>query len=173
MMFQSPLANPSAKTSKRADHVRLWSMDAKTGVVDAEWLYALEPIETFKRDAGAEPGPGKRKVSEITALGGDRFLVLERVSQSTKFFLITLGDAGGAVDTAEPTLEERSGKGEALVSLAKTLVLDTDQHPEIGADLEGVTLLSPTELLLVNDNDFGVEGARTRFWRVTFDAPIG
>lgn len=27
-------------------------------------------------------------------------------------------------------------------------------------------MLSPTELLLVNDNDFSVEGARTQFWRV-------
>ena len=172
LMFQSPLANPATKSSKRAHHVRLWSLDAQTGVVDAEWLYPLEPIETFRRDVAAEPGPGKRKVSEITALGGDAFLVLERVSQSTKFFRIELS-GGSAVDIAtDPTLEERSAAGETLPVLAKTLVLDTDDHPEIGADLEGATLLSPTELLLVNDNDFGCEGAVTRFWRVTFDQPI-
>lgn len=171
LLFQSPLANPETKTSKRADHLRLWSLDAKSGKVDKEWLYRLEPVEAFRRDAEAKPGRGKRKVSEVTALGGDAFLVLERISQSTKFFRITLS-GGATVDTASPSLEERSAAGEALPSVTKTLILDTDDHPEIGADLEGVTLLSPTELLLVNDNDFGVEGAQTRFWRVRFDQPI-
>ena len=172
LLFQSPLANPETKTSKRADHVRLWSLDAKTGAVDKEWLYPLEPVDAFKRDAGAKPGRGKRKVSEVTALGGDAFLVLERVSQSTKFFRIELS-GGQPVDIAsEPSLEERSAAGEPLPGLTKTLILDTDDHPEVGADLEGATLISPTELLLVNDNDFGVEGARTRFWRVRFDQPL-
>lgn len=172
LMFQSPLANPTTKASKRAHHVRLWSLDATTGVVDAEWLYPLEPIESFRRDVDAQPGPGKRKVSEITALGEGSFLVLERVSRSTKFFRISL-TGGAPVDvSADPTLEERSAAGDALPVLAKELVLDTDDHPEIGADLEGATLLSPTELLLVNDNDFGCEGAVTRFWRVTFDKPL-
>jgi hypothetical protein len=170
MMFQSPLANPDTKASRKADHLRLWTLDAQ-GRFDREWLYAMEPVASFRRDAGVKPA--KRKVSEITALGNGKFLVLERVSQSTKFFRVALDDGGATVpDDGEPTLEQRSGNGEALPSLTKTLVLDTDDHPEIGADLEGATLMSPAELLLVNDNDFGVEGARTRFWRVTFDQPL-
>ncbi|HEU0043742.1 esterase-like activity of phytase family protein [Sphingomonas sp.] len=171
LLFQSPLANPETRTSKRADHLRLWSLDARTGEVGREWLYPLERVEAFKRDADAKPGRGKRKVSEVTALGGDAFLVLERISQSTKLFRIELS-GGESVNTAEPTLEERSAAGEPLPALSKTLILDTDDHPEVGADVEGVTLLSPTELLLVNDNDFGVEGAATRFWRVRFDQPL-
>ena len=171
MLFQSPLANPDTDASRKADHVRLWVLDGQ-GAFVAEHLYRLEPVERFRRDAGAKPA--KRKVSEITALGGGAYLVLERISQSTKFFRIDLSDPGSpAPDTGEPTLEQRSGGGERLPSVAKTLVLDTDDHPEIGADLEGVTLLSPTELLLANDNDFGVEGARTRFWRVRFEQPLG
>ena len=35
-----------------------------------------------------------------------------------------------------------------------------------------MVVLSPTELLLVNDNDFGVEGAETQFWKVIFEQPI-
>jgi hypothetical protein len=50
--------------------------------------------------------------------------------------------------------------------LAKTLVLSTDDAPEVDRDVEGMVVLSPHELLLVNDNDFSVEGVRTRFWRV-------
>jgi hypothetical protein len=36
-----------------------------------------------------------------------------------------------------------------------------------------MTLLSATELLLVSDNDFGVEGAETSFWRIAFAGAIG
>jgi hypothetical protein len=39
-------------------------------------------------------------------------------------------------------------------------------------DLEGMALLSDRELLLVNDNDFGIEGVATAFFRVTFDRPL-
>ena len=56
--------------------------------------------------------------------------------------------------------------------LAKRLLFSSDEAPEVGADLEGMAILSPTELLLVNDNDFGVEGAETGFWRVRFDQPL-
>ena len=50
--------------------------------------------------------------------------------------------------------------------------LDTGDSPEIGADLEGMAVMGPRELLLVNDNDFGCERAVTGFWRPRFDAPI-
>jgi hypothetical protein len=51
-------------------------------------------------------------------------------------------------------------------------LFSTDDHPEVAADLEGMAILSPTELLLVSDNDFGVEGAETSFWRVEFPEPL-
>ena len=57
-------------------------------------------------------------------------------------------------------------------ALAKTLLLDTDDTPEVSADLEGMTLLDERTLLLVNDNDFGIEGVATTFWRVEFAEPI-
>ena len=50
--------------------------------------------------------------------------------------------------------------------LEKELVLSTDDHPEVSADLEGMTVLPDGTLVLVNDNDFGCEGAETAFWRV-------
>ena len=54
----------------------------------------------------------------------------------------------------------------------KTLVLNTDDAPDLDRDLEGMVALSAHELLLVNDNDFSVEGARTRFWRIRFKKPM-
>jgi hypothetical protein len=56
--------------------------------------------------------------------------------------------------------------------VAKALVFTSDDAPEVAADLEGMIVLSRSELLLVNDNDFGVEGTHTRFWRIRFDEPI-
>ncbi|MES2096819.1 MAG: hypothetical protein V4459_08655 [Pseudomonadota bacterium] len=46
------------------------------------------------------------------------------------------------------------------------MILTTDDYREVNADLEGVALLSSRSLLLVNDNDFGVDGVRTWFWRI-------
>jgi hypothetical protein len=65
-----------------------------------------------------------------------------------------------------------SGEGGSLPQLSKQILFSSDAHPEVAADLEGMAILSPTQLLLVSDNDFGVEGAETSFWRVTFDEPL-
>lgn len=130
--------------------VPIWKLDAQSGALIAEWLYPFDAPETFQRDADRRKvGPGDLKVCEIAWAGEDRLVVLERIAHSTKLY---------AVDLARLP--------------AKRLLLSTDVHPEVGADLEGMALLSPTEILLVSDNDFGVEGASTAFWRVTLDAPI-
>jgi hypothetical protein len=173
LAFQSPLSYPDDDAHERARHVRLWRLDARTGAVAAEWLYPLDAPESFARDAAA--GKVERsdvKVSEIVAVGADRLLVLERVSLTTKLYLVDL-DAASALDPAylddatRPTVEELSADGaEGLPVLAKRLVLSSDELTGLGADLEGLAMLSPRSLLIVNDNDFGIEGVPTRFWRV-------
>jgi hypothetical protein len=104
-------------------------------------------------------------------------LVLERASATSKFYAVTLDDKR-ALDPCQldiatrPTVEERSAAGESLPHLAKTLIFSTDDHPDIDADLEGVTLMSADSLLLVNDNDFGVDGVTTHFWRIALPANV-
>ena len=105
--------------------------------------------------------------------------MLERGSETTKVYRCAVDATRvlGAehLDIAHrPTLEELSASSAPLPlpTLTKSLVLDTDDHPEISADLEGMVLLAANQLLLVNDNDFGVEGAETAFWRITFDRPL-
>jgi hypothetical protein len=104
-------------------------------------------------------------------------LVLERGSLTTKLYRVRLREglqlAPEHLDIAtRPTIEELSSAGEPLPELSKELLFNSDDHPDIGADLEGVALLSDRELVLVSDNDFGVEGAVTGFWRLRFDQPI-
>jgi hypothetical protein len=173
LAFQSPLSHPNDDAHARARHVRLWRLDAETGAVAAEWLYPLDAPESFRCDGKAgEVERSDVKVSEIVTVGVDRLLVLERVSLTTKLYLVDLDEAA-ALDPAyldeatRPTVEELSADGAAdLPVLAKRLVLSSDDLPGLGADLEGVALLSGRSLLIVNDNDFGIEGVPTRFWRV-------
>jgi Esterase-like activity of phytase len=178
LAFQSPLAHPDEAAHEGAAHVRLWRLDAETGAVLAQYLYPLDSPESFGRDAAAGAFEGKDvKVSEITCLGPEVLLVLERGSLTTKLYRVQMDESlllpPEHLDLAtRPTAEELSGAGEPLPALAKKLLFSSDDHAGIGADLEGVALLSDRELVLVSDNDFGVEGAVTGFWRLRFDQPI-
>jgi Esterase-like activity of phytase len=177
--FQSPLAHPTPEAHAAAAHVRIWTLDAATGALLAQHLYPLDPPERFRRDT-AEGSFTKAdvKLSELVVLGDGRLLCLERGSASTKLYLVALDPTCALPpkhldpDT-RPTVEEISASNPpSLPALSKALLLDTDDHPEIGHDLEGMALLAADEMLLVSDNDFGVEGAESGFWRVRFAQPI-
>ena len=142
-ILQSPIAGESA--------ARVWTLDAGDGALLAEHRYSFDPPESFLRDASDGPvDTGDLKIGDALWLAEDRLLVLERISRTSKLYVARLDPDG---------------------SISKTLLLSTDDHPEVCADLEGVALLSDRELLLVNDNDFGIEGAATRFYRIAFDRP--
>jgi hypothetical protein len=182
LAFQSPLAHPDAAAHRSARHIRLWQIDTTTGAVAAQYLYPLDDPQRFRRDAalGAVDW-SDLKVSELALIAPDRLLILERGSASTKIYAVRLDPANATNpdqldDTTRPTLEQRSAAGViGALALEKMLILDTDDLPEIDADLEGLIILSNDTLLLVNDNDFGTEGVQTRFWRVELGAslPVG
>jgi hypothetical protein len=180
LAFQSPLAHPDEAAHEQGRHVRLWRLDAATAEVAAQYLYPLDPPESFRRDnSQGRLGWSDLKVSELSWAGSDSLLVLERGSETTKIFRVTPSEAFALppehLDPAtRPSIEELSARegGPGLPVLAKSLLFSSDEAPEIGADLEGMAILSPHELLLVNDNDFGVEGAETGFWLIRFEQPI-
>lgn len=178
LAFQSPLAHPDKATHDEGSHVRIWKL-ASDGAVAAQYLYPLDPPERFRRDcAKGDLALNDIKVSEIATLGEDGLLVLERGSETTKIYRVHLDTANELPrehfdEATRPTVEQMSGAGALTVPvLEKQLIFDTDEAPQIAADLEGMAILSPSELLLVNDNDFGVEGAETSFWLIRFDAPL-
>ncbi len=180
LMFQSPLAHPDEATHAAARHVRLWTLDTGTGVLLAQYLYELDEPASFLRDAAKQTlQRGDIKVSELACLADGQLLVLERGSETTKLYAVELSDdcalpAEHAELATRPTVEELSASGNLnLPALAKRLMLNTDHHPEVSADLEGMAVLDGRTLLLVNDNDFGIEDAETVFWLVRFDQPIG
>jgi hypothetical protein len=178
--FQSPLAHPDEEAHEKARHVRFLCLNATDAAVIGQYLYPLDAPESFRRDREkGKFGRSDIKVSEVAALSGERLLVLERGSETTKIYLVRAEESKALrpehlrVET-RPSVEEMSGFDEAfdLPVLGKTLLFSSDEAPEVAADLEGMAILSPTELLLVSDNDFGVEGAETSFWRLTFAKPV-
>lgn len=131
---------------------RIWTLDAATGALLAEHSYPFDAPDSFLRDVAAGPvEPGDLKIGELLCVGVDRLLVLERISHTSKIYAVDLTQGG---------------------PLAKTLIFTSDDAPEIAPDLEGMIALSDRDLLLVNDNDFGIEGVETRFFRVRFDAAV-
>jgi hypothetical protein len=179
LAFQSPLAHPDEAAHRQARHVRLWGLDAETGKVMAQYLYPLDPPSSFLKDSAL--GPFNRddiKVSEIAWMPDNDLLVLERGSATTKLYRVRLDSRMSLApahldDRTKPTLEELSAADDSsLPVLDKVLVFSSDDVPDMSADLEGMAFLCSTDLLLVNDNDFGVEGAETSFWRICFDAPL-
>lgn len=182
VIFQSPLAFPDRAAHERSRHVRIWKLDSSSGRLEAEYLYPLDPPSSFRRDRVlGEVEATDIKVSEAIMLGDDRLLLLERASASTKFYAVELlpqfiVPPHYANPETRPTLEQMNDEelvSAGIAALPKILVLDTDLAPEICGDLEGAILLSPRNMLLVNDSDFGVEGVETQFWLVTFEEPIG
>jgi hypothetical protein len=173
--FQSPLAHPDDETGEQSRILRLWKIDAKTGHVAAQYAYELDKPGSFERDARA--GDVKRrdlKVCELVWLGPDRLLALERISATAKIYRVDLAAHELPIEHLDvhhrPTLEERDRDN--LITISKTLIFSTDDAPEICPDLEGMAVIGDRELILVNDNDFGIEGVKTRFYRVRFDQPI-
>lgn len=174
LAFQSPLAHPDEAAHLAGQHVRLWRLATDSGEVTAQYAYPLDPPESFLRDnALGKVEHGDLKVSDLLWLSGDRLLVLERGSATTKIYLCDMNapplDPAHLDLATRPTLEQLSAGGlqPDFPVLAKKLIFSSDDHPEMSPDLEGMILLSPGELLLVNDNDFGVEGAGSSFWRIT------
>lgn len=180
--FQSPLAHPDRAAHDHSRHVRIWQIDADNGAMLSEYIYPLDDPESFQRDAAA--GPVRRndiKVSEIVLTDTGALLVLERITETTKIYRVQPSPgmaAPRALCHAEtrPTLEQMSRddlSAAGIPVLDKALVFSTDDHRGICSNIEGMLMLSPTQLLLANDSDFGVEGAETQFWRVQLGARAG
>ena len=123
------------------------------------------------------------RVSELVHQSGDeRFLVVDRTDKTAHLVLISLAGAtdilGSAWDdpATSPSLEEtalrpaaagaRAGAAAAVRPATKTLVFDTADEPELPGKVEGVALDGDGTLVMVNDDDFGIEGERTTVIRV-------
>ena len=178
-MVQSPLDNPNTSVRDtpniRLFKARLNAMRTGSAIeVVGEWVYQLDPISTLKA-AGVTDLAQVRdlRVSEMTWLGEERFLIIERTDQATALFEIDLSGAtnifGTAWDqpTTLPTLEQYPDLSKINVKpVSKKLRFIASSRPgaqpQFAEKLEGLSLTRKKQLTLVNDDDFGTNGQRLR-----------
>lgn len=136
--------------------LRIFELARAEGVVTAEYVYLLD-------DDAAEA-----RVSEMTMLGPDRLLVLER-GEGVRLYEVALDPDrdiwGGRWDDAAtlPALEDRSKlAGTGLRAVEKTLLAELD----IDDKVEGMAFLGDGDLVLLTDNDFGADGEPSRILRL-------
>ena len=158
-MMQSPLANPDEDAYKTSRNVRLYKMEIANPSNIQEYLYVMDKPDTFLKDNEKKAlAQNKVKLSEMEALGDDKIMIDERGSATTKLYTVDLS-------TATPVPADKSANLEldatGVTPLTKTKVFDTDLAEGYPNKIEGIAHLGETKFLLINDNDFGIEGDKT------------
>lgn len=181
VLMQSPLANPDGDAYKKSANTRLWKIEHATGKVLGEFVYVMDDPTSFRMDNKKEAQKQNAvRMSEMVFLGNDRLLVLERIGKTSKFYVVDLASASPLDaswdDTAtSPSLEQLSAadlEAKGIKPLVKTLLLDSDDVSGLPKKVEGIAVMSPTEMIVFNDSDFGIEGDGNKVLRVTFKEPV-
>jgi hypothetical protein len=167
-LLQNPLANPDVKAYQQAKNSRLFKLERATGKLLAEFVYQLDDPRSFGLDPSERQSDPR--ISEMTALGTDRLLVLERTEGTTKLYEVALGGATNILDTkwdeiaTSPSLEQENDPTKlSIVPVKKELRFDTAADlREAPVKIEGVAFLGDGTMVLINDNDFGTTGEETR-----------
>ena len=163
--------------------------DGSLGSLAGTYVYTLDTPQTFAdlRDGSGDLKNGtfrkqsNVKVSEMVAVGTDDLIVLERISKITKLYRVDLstGDridsTGGSVSdvavannesTTNKTLAQlydpsSAGATPLMKSLVFNSLTDMPDGMSLPSKVEGIALLDDDYVLLINDNDFGIEGDPT------------
>ncbi|MBK8158329.1 MAG: esterase-like activity of phytase family protein [Rhodospirillaceae bacterium] len=176
-MMQNPLANPDVATYKHAKATRLFKIETATGKLVGEYVYELEPYQAFTDDHDANKQSDVR-ISELSAFAADKLVVLERVTHTTILYAVNLASGSNILGTewddasTVPTLEQVSLAGVGIKPLAKVKWLDSTERDDIPSKIEGVAIIPPDTLVIINDNDFGIEGAETKILRLMLPMPL-
>ena len=94
--------------------------------------------------------------------------VLERTEQTTKLHEIDLAGATNIAGSkwddvaTKPSLEQSEAAAVGIKPVSKTLRFDSADVAEMVGKTEGMALLGDGSLALINDDDFGITGARTQ-----------
>lgn len=181
--MQSPLANPDNGTYSKSRNVRIMKLALESGKVTelvSEHVYVMDTPQTFANlnngEGDLKDGKVRKqsdvKISEMVALDTDELVVLERISKVTKLYRINLASSsnilGSKFDQLEttPNLEATYAPQSANITpVNKHLVFNslTDtKKDELPKKVEGIAILDDTNVVLINDNDFGIAGEKTR-----------
>jgi hypothetical protein len=170
-IMQNPLANPDTKAYAAARNTRLFAFDRKADKVTAEYVYQLDPMDTWKgEETKAQSTP---RISELLWLAPNRLIVDERTEKTTKLHLIDLTGATGILGTkwddkaTAPSLEQSDLTAAGIVPVSKQLLFDTAGRKDLPVKIEGVANAGDGALMLINDDDFGIENGGTKLVKLT------
>ncbi|MDZ7959978.1 MAG: phytase [Aulosira sp. DedQUE10] len=162
--IQSPIDNPDVAndgTSKASRNLRILEFDIISKQVTGEYLYLLEGL------------PATDKIGDAVSLGSGKFAVVERDDNGTSagnklIYQIDLAGATNIYDSANyslpdgKTIEQLTPAELATAKInpvSKSLIANAAQLGYTGVEkLEGLALVAPNTLALINDNDFNVTG---------------
>jgi len=94
--------------------------------------------------------------------------VLERIAKTTKLYKVDLAGATNILgskwdsEATKPTLAQAKAGEAGITPVKKKLFFTTDDHKGIPSKLEGIAFLGDGSIALINDDDFGIEGASTK-----------
>lgn len=163
--IQSPLDNPDDSgdtVSKSSNNIRIVEFDTVTQKVTGEYLYLLDDYKTAD------------KIGDAVSLGNGKFAVVERDAKSDRtsqklIYQIDLTKATNINDPANYTLpagktiEQLTAaelKAAGIVTATKSLIVNAAELGYTGVEkLEGLALVSPNTLAIINDNDFNITGS--------------
>lgn len=177
VMLQSPLDHPAEGAAAKSGNVRLLAIDVATKKPVGEYVYrAGRPSAEGWARAGAPPEDVK--LCAMSPLDDGRLLVLEQSDGGVAELYVVSFDAATNLLEADPSqpvepIGDLAAAGIAM--LGKTLVADLHPHLPAMADhvtdgewrkhddeppglkIEGIAILDPHRVVLVNDNDFNID----------------
>ncbi len=186
LAIRGPLAATGAGTqiSSTTPYLRIFKLERVSMSIIAQFVYTLDAPQRFAADFNHHPREQSDvRLSEMISLPTEKLLLVERVSRTARFFMVDMREAkplASVFDTeiASPALEAMSAAEFAqsgIASLTKNLIYDTDSLVTTGISakrIEGVARLSDSELVIVSNNAFGIEGDRTKMFRLKFPESI-
>jgi alkaline phosphatase len=178
-ILQSPAGDgdsPRFKHSRIVRAIRLDLTDPLKATVTGHFLLALS--------TAADYGPDQKqtgiKLNDAEWLAPDRMLVLE-TGDSARLVIVNFREATNLLGRPDENSLEFEAAGVDLdrltVKPATTEVwADLRTVPGLSRKLEGLAVLNANEILLANDNDFGLgdntTGEPSRLWRLRLPRPL-
>ncbi|WP_211167703.1 esterase-like activity of phytase family protein [Pseudanabaena yagii] len=170
--IQSAIDNPDNAgdtTSRNSRNLRILEFDIASKAVTGEYIYLLDSIS-------ASGNAKTDKLGDAVSLGNGKFAVVERddlatsasnkliyqidLSAATNIYNANFTFPTGKTAIEQLTSAELASAGINVVS--KSLIANAAQYGYTGVEkLEGLALIAPNQLALINDNDFNVAGTAT------------
>jgi alkaline phosphatase len=180
-ILQSPMGDVSRKEFSRSRVMRALKLDVSQPLdakVAGEYLLLASPARAYSGQQKQE----KISWSDADWVAPDRLLIIERAKGEARLLLVDLSHATNVLERKEEAdlVFENTASDLAALGIqtaSEREIFSTRDVPGIDSDkIEGLAILSPTEIALANDNDFGIgenqNGEPSKIWIVRLAEPL-